>query len=53
MKLSIKKINLTLKYSDSLVLLWHNRSTYQYANIENNYHPKLITGLIDYLKKIH
>lgn len=52
LKLSINKINLTLKYSDSLVLLWHNRSTYQYANIENNYHPKLITVLIDYLKKI-
>jgi hypothetical protein len=52
LKLSIKKINLTLKYSNSLVLLWHNRSTYQYANIENNYHPQLITVLIDYLKKI-
>ena len=53
LKLSIKKINLTLKYSDSLVLLWHNRSTYQYANIQNNYHPKLITALIEYLKKVY
>jgi hypothetical protein len=51
--LSINKIELTLKYCDSVVLLWHNRSTYQYANIQNNYHPKLITALIEYLKKVY
>lgn len=47
---SQRKIDLTLEYSDSLVLLWHNRSTYKYCNIENNYHPELIKELISYLK---
>lgn len=50
LKSAKNKLDLTLKYSDSLVLLWHNRSTYKFCNIENNYHPELIKELIDYLK---
>jgi hypothetical protein len=48
--LSIEKLNLALRFGDSIVLLWHNRSTYKYANISNNFHPELIEFLIDFLK---
>lgn len=50
LKLSKAKIDLALRYSNTVVLLWHNRSTYPFANIENNFHPKLIVELIDYLE---
>jgi len=46
-----KKIFLSSKFGRSLSLLWHNRSTYQYG-IDNNYHPRLIRELIDYLKQL-
>lgn len=48
--LSKEKIDLCFKYSDNIVLLWHNRSTYRYSNIDDNYHPKLIQNIINYLK---
>lgn len=50
-QLSLKKIDIANKFGTDIVLLWHNRSTYKYSNIKNNYHPELISDLIRYIKK--
>ncbi len=47
--LSVRKLELAWKYSDSIVLLWHNRSTSKYSDIQKNYHSVLIKRLIAYL----
>jgi hypothetical protein len=51
-ELILKKLNLALKYSDTIVLLWHNSSICKYGNIVNNYHPALFIKTINYLKTI-
>jgi hypothetical protein len=50
-KLAMNKVDLSLKYSSDLVLLWHNRSTYKNSNIKNNYHPELLQFLKTQLMK--
>jgi hypothetical protein len=45
-----RKIDLVFEHGDSLVLLWHNRSTSQQSFLQGNYHPKLIQNIISYLK---
>jgi hypothetical protein len=50
LSLALEKLDLTLKYSDTIVLLWHNRSMYKYSNIENNFHPELYKDILSYIK---
>ncbi len=48
MDLCIRKLSLSLRYGSTIVLLWHNSSLFQYYRF-NNYHPKLYTGILNYL----
>lgn len=43
------KIDLVIEHGDSLVLLWHNRSTSQHSLLQGNYHLKLINFIKNYL----
>ncbi len=47
--LAVKKLDLAMKYSNSILLLWHNHSTFKYSNILNNYHPSFYKKIKKYL----
>lgn len=49
LSLCIDKLNLSLKYGESVVLLWHNSSLFEYYRL-NNYHPGLYIDIIEYLR---
>ena len=49
-KLACTKLDLALKYSDAIVLLWHNRSMHNHSGIPNNYHPQLYAHLLQHIK---
>lgn len=47
--LAVKKLDLAIKYSNSIVLLWHNHCVFKYSNILNNYHPSFYKKIKKYL----
>lgn len=49
--LAVKKLDLAIKFSDSIVLLWHNDSVFKYSYLLNNYHPSLYEKIKKYLLK--
>ena len=50
LELAIEKLDLAMRYSNTIVLLWHNRSMYKYSNINNNFHPELYKGILKFIK---
>jgi hypothetical protein len=49
LKLSTCKLDLVIKYSSTIVLLWHNSSLFKYYRSEN-YHPLLYKSILNYLE---
>ena len=50
LRLCKQKLDLSIKYGSTVVLLWHNSCLNKYYR-QNNFHPLLYGQLIDYLKE--